>query len=505
MNKKSKKTLLAAVSITIGIVVGLVIASNLSLTQNGIAENRTPYIKTSEGNPSVTSSSDLESTSRGFVEIAKKVSPTVVAITSEKVVKVRDPFAEFFNDDFFRRFFRDPGGREREYRQRGLGSGVIVSPDGYIITNYHVIKDADEINVLRDGDEFDAEIIGTDPASDIAVIKIDENSLPAVTLGDSDKLEVGEWVLAIGSPFDLRLQHTVTSGIISAKGRALNLSNELTYEDFIQTDAAINPGNSGGALVNIKGELIGINTAIYAGKTGGNVGIGFAIPINLAKRVMDDLIEHGKVYRGYLGVYITTPDEELSEALNLKDNKGAVVNEVVRGTPADKAGLKKYDVIIEVDNTEVADSQMLTNLIATYQPGDKIDLTIIRDGKSKALTVKLEERPSSSRQERPAFSQESDMLGGLGLELSTLSDEMAERYGYEDDRGVLVTNVLRGSVAEEKGVRVGDLVKEVNRQKVSSVTDVERIIDNLDQGDIVLFQIRRDSRNFFVAMRVPKS
>ena len=504
MNLKNKKILIVASSIFLGIVIGLVLASNFNFTQNGFAENRIeqPAMNTEAA---LTPNEDLESTSRAFVAIAKRVTPTVVSITSEKVVKVRDPFSNFFhNDDFFKRFFRTPNGDgERERKQQGLGSGVIVSPEGYILTNYHVVKDADEVNVVIDKKSYDAEIVGTDPASDLAVVKIHRTNLPSIRLGDSDKLEVGEWVLAIGNPFSLNLSHTVTSGIISAKGRSLNLSRELTYQDFIQTDAAINPGNSGGALVNIRGELVGINSAIYAGNGGGNVGIGFAIPINLAKRVMDDLISKGKVVRGYLGVYIETPDEELSQALHLKENHGAVVTKVVEGTPADRAGLKEYDVIVAVNGKAIDDHQSLTNLIASYPPDETVTLTIIRDGKRKKLDVTLEERPGSPEEKSDKRSQ-SDISGRLGIDVTNLTDQIIERFGYENVDGVFVTNVASGSVAEEKGLQRGDLIVQINKKRVKSVRDFEKIIGELRGGDIVLFQVRRQDNNHFIAMKVPE-
>ncbi|TDI87109.1 MAG: Do family serine endopeptidase [Caldithrix sp.] len=504
MNKGAKRTTLIVFSVVVGIMVGLVVASNFGLTRNGFADSVTSEQVSSVVEPLPQVNSDLEATSRAFVAIAKRVIPTVVAITSEKTVKVRDPFSNFFhNDDFFRRFFRQPRG-EQEYKQRGLGSGVIVSPDGYIMTNYHVIKDADEINVRIDRKAFKAEVVGTDPATDLAIVKIDEKNLPAILFGDSDKLEVGELVLAVGSPFDLRLQHTVTSGIISAKGRTLNLSGELTYQDFIQTDAAINPGNSGGALVNIHGELIGINTAIYAGNTGGNVGIGFAVPINLAKHVMDDLIEHGEVVRGYLGVFISTLDEELGEALKIGDNEGAVVTQVVEGTPADKAGLKKYDVIREVDGRKITDSQALTNLVASYRPGDKIDLNVVRDGKEKMIRVELQKRPNSATNSRPALPQDDDVLSKLGLHVSNLTDELASKYGYEEEQGIIVHDVGENSVAAEKGMRVGDLIIEIDRQKVRSVREFEKIVDDFEAGQVVLFQVKRGRSSHFIAMKVPK-
>ncbi|MFQ5649351.1 MAG: Do family serine endopeptidase [bacterium] len=502
--RNKKKVTIIVFSVFLGVIIGLVLASNLSLTRNGFADDDSSPAVVNSAQPLQVGNSDLEATSRAFVAIAKKVTPAVVSITSEKVVKVQDPFSNFFNnDDFFKRFFRAPRG-EQEYRQRGLGSGVIVASNGYILTNYHVVKDADEISVMLDRKPYQAEVVGTDPATDIAVVKIDKANLPTIAIGNSHKLEVGEWVLAIGSPFDLRLQHTVTSGIISAKGRTLNLSGELTYQDFIQTDAAINPGNSGGALVNIRGELIGINTAIYAGNTGGNIGIGFAVPIDLAKQVMDDLISHGEVVRGYLGVFINTPDAELSEALKIKDNQGAVVTQVVEGTPAAKAGLKEYDVIVEVDGHKIADAQALTNLIASYKPGQKVKLEVIRDGKEKTITVKLEQRPSSKEEVRRTAPHEDEVTARLGLELSNLTRQLADRYGYETEEGVLVTEVRRNSVAEEKGMRPGDLITEIDRQPVRNLSDLERIASKFESGQIVLFQIKRGRNSHFIAMKVPK-
>ncbi|TDI91224.1 MAG: Do family serine endopeptidase [Caldithrix sp.] len=506
MIRNNKRSLVVVFSICIGIFVGLVIASNFSWTQNSFADSEASVLTPGAPQSLPPIKSDLEATSRAFVEIAKRVTPTVVSITSEKVIKVRDPFSNFFGkDEFFKRFFPGRGQGDKEFRQNGLGSGIIISADGYILTNYHVIKDADQLNVIIDKKEYVARVVGSDPETDIAVVHIDAQNLPTIRFGDSDKLEVGELVLAIGSPFDLSLQHTVTSGIISAKGRSnLSLGANLTYQDFIQTDAAINPGNSGGALVNIRGELIGINTAIYAGNGGGNVGIGFAIPISLAKEVMDDLISGGRVVRGYLGVGVNTPDAELSEALKLKVvGGGAVIVELVQGTPAHKAGLKKYDVIIEVEGKKIQDHQMLTNLIASFNPGDEVTLKIIRDGKVAHKTVRLAERPSANGAGEPV--SESSVTNQLGIQVANLTRELAERYGYDNDGGALVSKIRRNSVAAEKGLRRGDLIKEVDRRRVRSASDVEKIIESLQPGDIVLFQIQRQTSNHFIAMKVPKS
>ncbi|MFQ5676641.1 MAG: PDZ domain-containing protein, partial [bacterium] len=285
----------------------------------------------------------------------------------------------------------------------------------------------------------------------------------------------------------------------------LRLGGNLTYQDFIQTDAAINPGNSGGALVNIRGELIGINTAIYAGNGGGNVGIGFAIPIDLAREVMEDLISKGKVVRGYLGVIVGTPDAELSEALDLKGNSGAVISEVAPDTPAQRAGLKKYDVVIELEGKRIEDHQMLTNLIASYNPGQEVHLKIVRDGKVINKTVRLAERPTNSNDVRQSQASGGSVLNKLGFEVTNLTRRLADRYGYEGGEGALITDVRRNSVAFEKGLREGDLIVEVDRERVRSAREVDRSVEKLKHGDIVLFQIKRGSNNHFVALKVPKS
>lgn len=506
MIQKHKTTFLAVSAVCLGIVIGLILASNFNIFSSGLADEETRVQSNVEAPVSPAPiQSNLESTNRAFVEIAKRVTPAVVSITSEKVVKVRNPLSDFFQgDDLFGRFFRLPGDGQREYRQQGLGSGVIVDPQGYILTNFHVIKDADEINVLIDKNKYDAKVAGTDPASDVAVIKIEKRDLPTIPLGNSDNLEVGEWVLAIGSPFTLSLEHSVTAGIISAKGRSnLQLGGDVQYQDFIQTDAAINPGNSGGALVNLRGELIGINTAIYAGNLGGNLGIGFAIPINMAKRVKDELIAHGKVVRGYLGVLINTPDAEMSQALGVKQNTGAVVIEVVEGAPADRAGLKKYDVIVQLDGQDVEDHQHLTNMIASYKPGSTARFKIIRDGKQEYVNVKLDERPEN--QQSPDRFAERSVAGKLGLKVTELTDELAHRYRYEGEDGVLVVDVRSGSPADEKGIRAGDLIKEINRHKINNALEFEKRVEALDEGEIVLLQIKRASRTNLVALEVPRS
>lgn len=505
MINNRKKPLLLIASVLLGVLIGLVIASNFGWTVDGLAVDKEPANNSVANQPVPLAETNAKKFENQFVEIAKRVKPTVVTITSQKVIKVRQPWADFFNDDpFFRRFFQVPGDGEQEYMERGLGSGVIVDPKGHILTNYHVIQDSDEINVIIDKVEHSAEIVGTDPATDLAVIRVDKRDLPAAILGDSDKLEVGEWVLAVGSPFDIRLEHTVTAGIVSAKGRSgLGLGGDLNYQNFIQTDAAINPGNSGGALVNLRGELVGINTAIISSGQGGHAGIGFAIPINLAKNVMDQLIEHGKVVRGWLGVGIQSVNAEVAESLGMKEIVGALVSQVMKESPAEKAGLQEYDVIKEVDGKRIEDAQELTNLIASYQPSTEINIEILRDGKMKSMSVKLDEWPESNS-ETPRTSQP-DVLGRLSLKVSDLTKSLQRRFRYEGEEGVFITHVQSGSQADEINLQPGDLIIEVNRKRVKSVHDLDKILTNVQAEDIVLFYVKRGERSLFKAMTIPKS
>ena len=446
---------------------------------------------------------DLE---HAFVNVAETVKPSVVTITSAKIIKFRrmNPFNDM---DLFRHFFglpynrrdrrRDQDQQEEEYRQSGLGSGVIVSTDGYILTNNHVVEGADEIKVITiDDHEYTAEIVGTDAKTDVAVIKIDAKNLPAARLGNSDDVRVGQWVLAIGNPFAAELGHTVTHGIVSAKGRSrFNLAQ---YEDFIQTDAAINPGNSGGALVNLRGEVIGINTAIIS-RSGGNVGIGFAIPINMAQHVMEMLIEKGRVVRGYLGLLPQDVDENIAAALDLDENRGALVAEVVDGAPADDAGLKAEDVILEMDGEPIKDATDLRLKVAAKEPGTKVQLKVIRDGKEREITVKLGERPDDVQQAeaKPKTSR------SLGFTVENLTSQTAKEYGYDKDEGVLVTSVKRSSIAYREGVREGDLIKAINRQRVTNVREFNNIVKKLKAGDIVFMRVKKGKDHYYVSFKLP--
>lgn len=444
--------------------------------------------------------------SEAFENAAEKVNESVVPIFAEQEVVVQspfsspgDPFRDFFGDDLFRRFFGTPEkGQKRTVRS--MGSGVIVSKDGYILTNNHVVKGAEKLTVvMTDGKKYSAKIIGTDPQTDVAVIKIDDRNLPAAVLGDSDQVKVGQWVIAVGNPF--QLLHTATAGIISAKGRSsIGLAD---YEDFIQTDAAINPGNSGGALADLRGSVIGINTAINS-PSGGNVGIGFAIPINMARGVMEKLIKDGKVTRGYMGLLPQDIDENLAKALKLEEMKGSLVGDVTSGGPAEKAGIKRGDVIIKINGRAVENSSDLRLQVAQAQPGTVITVTLIRDGKEKQVRVKLAERPAdrqadSSTPARP----ETQSYEKLGLSVQNLTPDIARQLGFKNEKGVVVLAVSSGSAAEDAGLRRGDLIKEVNRVAIESVRQFKDEIARLSSGDSAALLVRRGNNNFFVALVIP--
>ena len=439
-----------------------------------------------------------------FVEISERVAQAVVKIESEIVEKRRVlgfgdewPF-----EDWCDRFFGRPERREQEYKTIGTGTGFYISSDGYIVTNNHVVERAVKITVYSiEGEEYPAEVVGTDSRTDLALLKIKKDSLPFVELGDSAQVKVGEWVLAIGNPWGL--EHTVTAGIVSAKGRQLGLGGQVpTYQDFIQTDAAINRGNSGGPLVNLKGEVIGITSNIYS-PTGGNIGIGFAIPSNIAKRVIAQLKEKGRVVRGYLGIVPGAVSEDLRKLLKLEKKKGALVNSVEAGTPADKAGLKQYDVIIEVNGQEIKDDNDLRFKIADIKPGTKVDIKIIRDGKEKMLTATIEEMPSTEEAEESVESPSSN----LGLTVTPMTPNLARRYGYRTEDGLLVTRVEPYSEAARKGMDAGDIILEVNRKKVNSTRELERMLKETKSGEAILLLVRRESDGEFIdriiTLRIP--
>jgi len=493
--KSRKVSLLVVFAVFIGVIVGLIISSNLNFASKSIAadESLTTPVVLGDQESSLTTPeiASVRAFSKAFAQVAKSVKPSIVTIKSTQTVKTEVP-------DFWQHFFNVP---DEQVRQ-GLGSGVIVNSDGYIVTNNHVVKDADELLVTIGKDEYDAEIVGRDPESDLAVIKIDAKNLHAIRLGDSDQLEVGEWVLAIGNPFSELLDQTVTAGIVSAKGRTNLTHGEIPFEDFIQTDAAINPGNSGGGLVNLSGELVGINSMIYS-SSGGSVGIGFAIPVNLVKNVMEQLISSGKVARGWLGVYIGQLNEDMAEALGLDEPKGALVNQVTQDSPADDAGVQDGDVILSVNGKNINDSSELVNVVANYPPGEKVRVTIWRDGKEKELRIKLGERPAAE-----ALVQENaeKLENALGIKVDALTAENMRRFNvdYENERGVLVVNVKQGSPAAKERIRPGDLIVSVDRKSVESVSDFNKLVKDLDPNKVVLLRMKRGRTSYFAAIRVPK-
>ncbi|MBI4684911.1 MAG: DegQ family serine endoprotease [Nitrospirae bacterium] len=453
----------------------------------------TPYMGVSPRVPSQT----IE-TAKAFSEIANAVSPVVVNISTTKVVKKQassffeDPFSNFF-DPFYEFGF------PKKWKEQSLGSGVIVSGDGYIVTNNHVIEQSDEIKViLYDKKSFKGKLVGADPKTDIAVIKVNAMDLPTVVWADSDKLQVGEFVLAIGNPFGL--SHTVTMGIVSAVGRAsVGIAD---YEDFIQTDAAINPGNSGGPLVNIKGEVIGINTAIFS-KTGGYQGIGFAVPSNLVRSVMDQLVKQGKVTRGWLGISIQRLTPELSQKFGLGDSNGALVGDVMRGSPAEKAGLIRGDIITEYNGKKVQDADILRNIVAQSKASTQVQIKIIRKGREYNLTATVAEYPreaAETNMERSTDEAHREALAGL--EVIELTKEIAHQLGLNrDEKGVVVVRVEPGSPAEEANLKKGDVIQEIDNKKVNTLNDFNRIASNIKPNETVLLFINRGGQRFYAVLR----
>ena len=451
----------------------------------------------------------LRQIGKTFTKIAHKASPAVVGIKAEKpymqdhFVMPDWPFGEPFDpfgDDFFDRFFRRPSPRRRQRKELRpvQGSGFIISPDGYILTNNHLVGEAKKITVKLAGErEFTAKLIGTDPESDIAVIKIDtKKDLPYLQRADSDSLEVGDWVIAIGNPFGL--DHTVTAGIISAKGRSqVGLT---TFENYIQTDAAINPGNSGGPLLNLDAEVVGINTAIIS-RSGGFVGIGFAIPINMAKAIYKELIDTGTVVRGFLGVNIQDLDPDTAELLDLdKDTKGVILPDVTEGSAADKAGIKPYDVIVEFKGEKIEKAKELLDRVSSLKPGTKVKIVVLRDGKRKTITAELGKRPLMGE----ITAAPPDVLEEFGFTVQELTDELAERLGYKGMTGVVVSRVEHGSEAAREGITRGTLIMEVNRAKVTNTKDFNTAINKAAKKEKVLLRIRQERFTRLVVLKMPK-
>ncbi len=433
-----------------------------------------------------------------FSSIAENSTPAVINVRTVKNIKGGGRVFRHFSgkpfghgtpgDDFFKKFF---GGRpHRDFKQRSLGSGFIIDKEGYIVTNNHVIEDADKIRViLKDGKEFDAEIIGHDPSTDLALIKIEpEIDLPVLKFGSSEDLTVGEWVVAIGSPFGLA--HTVTAGIVSAKGRVIGSG---PYDDFIQTDASINPGNSGGPLLNMQGMVVGINTAIIAG----GQGIGFAIPVDLAKGIINQLKRDGSVTRGWLGVGIQNLTEEIANYYGIKEVKGAFVMEVFPDDPADIAGIKPKDIIVEINGSMVESSRDLTGLIANIGVGEEVEIKVIRNGEKKTFKVKI-----GKRKDDVAASGKIKQNDRLGINLSNVTPETARRFNIQAERGVLVTDVDPDSKGEKAGVMVGDIIMEVNRTPVNDIKEYDREIKKVKSGETIQLFIKRAESGFRVVKLV---
>lgn len=490
--------------IALGIVIGIAVASDLGWLPRGSAG---PDVSTDAGiRPVATVPQQPVSggTAKSFVEIAKIVKPAVVNIAASRSGKGDGPQSSPFDDPFFRRFFGEEFFKReqphRERKERGQGSGVIVDPNGLIITNNHVVNKADDIRViLSDKREFKGKLIGTDTKTDVAIVKIEATGLSTIPFADSDQLEVGEFVLAVGSPFGLT--QSVTMGIVSAVGRASMGIAE--YEDFIQTDAAINPGNSGGALVNIRGELVGINTAIFS-QSGGNMGIGFAVPSNLARSIMDQLVKTGKVVRGWLGVAIQELTPELASQFGLSETKGVLVSDVMDDSPAKKAGFERADVITEYDGKPMDSPTHLRNAVAQTPIGRKVSIKVIRDKKIKTIDVTIAEQPKSLGQAGSEDNGESTAPTGVlsDLDVRELNEELAARYGIKtSERGVVIVRVRPGSTAEEMGVREGDIVLEVNRKAVNSVKSYERAVSGLAKDQAVLLLLKRKGQTIYLTLR----
>lgn len=435
--------------------------------------------------------------SSAIADVVEKANPAVVTITAERVIKIDDQFRQFGDFPFFH-----PQLPDQEYSSHALGSGVIVdAKKGYVLTNNHVVENAKEIKIkLIDKRVIPAKIIGTDPKSDIAVLQIDVNNIQQIPLGDSDKLRVGEWVLAIGSPFSANLSHTVTAGIISALGRSYVMPGNDHYENFIQTDAAINPGNSGGALLNLDGELIGINTAIATGgMERSNRGVGFAIPSNMIKKVMNDLIEKGYVVRSWLGVYIQPVDDKTARALDLSNRDGALVSEIVPDSPADNAGMQIQDVIIEFDGKKITDPSHLKNVVSSTPPGKRSKLLIVRDGNRKTINITLEEL----EQDAQTFATAINANMSLGIEVRNISSSLAERYEIDpESTGVLVTDIDKKSNAYEAGIRTGDIITRVGTKRVTSSKIFRNLVEDLKEQDSLLLLVKRGERSSYFAFEI---
>lgn len=492
------RTIFSAIklSIYLTIVFALLVATGCRTAEQ--TQNVSPAQTTTQQPPPPMVMAD--GTRASYADIVERVSPAVVNINVEQKTRVNQPSSQFPFGDFFRNL--PPQGNQPPQIERGLGSGVIVSADGTILTNHHVIEGATRIRIeMVDKRIFDAKIVGSDPPSDLAVLKIEAQNLPYLNLGNSDQVRVGDIVLAIGNP--LGIGQTVTQGIISAKGRRTGLSDG-SFEDFLQTDAPINRGNSGGALINLNGELIGINSQILS-TTGGSIGIGFSIPSNMAKNVLDQILKEGRVRRGQLGVIIQNITEDLAKTLELKDTKGVIVSEVRRGGAADKAGVKRGDVITAINGDRIEDSNVLRNKVAGTQPGNEITLTILRDGKEQQVKATLDEfvieNAKSEKSENPANPGNTNQGGKLGLDLLPVTPDTASRLGLPSDtKGLLVTEIDPSGAAARSGIVKGDVILEINRQPVENFDQAKNALDKAESKPLLLL-VARGGRTIFVTVQ----
>jgi serine protease Do len=475
---------LASVALS-SLFVGTLVASSVQWTPTSVAQGLGQKAALTAGAATTPSS---------FADLVEQLGPTVVNIQVTKVAPVGDvpemPEFEGPSGEFFQRFFRDRIPQQRPRRMQGSGSGVIMSPDGYILSNNHVVEGSQEVTVtMADKQTYNAQVVGRDPKTDLAVLKINAKAtLPVAAMGNSTDLKVGDWVMAIGNPFGLG--HTVTAGIVSAKGRVIGAG---PYDDFIQTDAPINPGNSGGPLFNMQGEMIGINTAIVAS----GQGIGFAIPIDLAKPLIPQLVSTGEVTRGYLGVSIQSVTPELANAMKLEEHQGALVGEVTPGSPAAKAGVHRGDIIVGFNGETVKDAHDLPAVVAKTPVGEKATLTLRRDGKTQTVPVTVAKLPSDK-----VAREETSQTGQTqwGLQLQDVTPQMARQLGITDASGVIVAGVQPGSPAERAGVQRGDLIREINRQPVQSMQDVRDAIAKAENQESLVLLVKRGQGSLFVAM-----
>jgi len=485
-----------------GALIAAVSVATIQLRADNEKRNRAAEVHVKVDNSPIKRESGAVITS--FAPVVKDVAPSVVTISvTQKGQRMQMRGNPLMEDPFWAPFFGGQrGGMQREYRtpdRQGLGSGVIISKDGYILTNNHVVDGADEVEVRLSTEtkDYTAKVVGTDPKSDVAVLKIDARDLPAITFGDSDKIEVGDLVLAVGNPFGIG--QTVTMGMVSALGRA-NMG--LDYEDFIQTDAAINPGNSGGALVDAHGRLIGINTAIIS-RSGGNQGIGFAVPVNLARNVLDSLVENGRVIRGFLGVNIQDVNEDLANAFKLNKAHGALVAQVTPDSPAEKAGLKEGDVIVGFDGKDIHDSRQLKLLVGQTLPGTRVPVEVVRNGETEKLNVALKELPGDKQLARNSDGAEHDTERLSGVVVSDIDQQSRSQLELPRNvKGALVASVEPDCAAYKAGLREGDVILELNRETVTSGDDAVKAT-NASKGDQILLRVWSQGGTRYLVVNEP--